>query len=399
MRNASFLVLCSLLAAGLAPPSADAATPADPASGGAVARPRTTGLTISANAATVLYGGSVTLRGSVAPAGVTALVVEHFAGSAWTTSGSITSAADGTWTLAVKPEAASRYRVRTADSSTTSTELAIAVAPRITVVRQRPGRTFVGAPFAARVQPAAYAGRITFAVRYAGRVRGTLTVKPRNGRIAGMLPAPGLGRMPVTATAQATSEFASARMRFTTTASARALGAGSHGGDVRALLRRLRELRFHTPGTTSRFDDRVGDVVLAFRKAQRMRRVKHVDRATWHMLAVASPMRPRHTTRGTHLEVDKTRQILMLVKRGKVQGTIHVSTGATGNTPEGRWRIYQRGGSHLYRFMAFVGNFGIHGYVPVPAHPASHGCVREPNWAAGWTWRHTKLGDRVYVYR
>ena len=47
----------------------------------------------------------------------------------------------------------------------------------------------------------------------------------------------------------------------------------------------------------------------------------------------------RYTGHGLHIEIDKTRQILMLVRDGKVTGTLHVSTGATGNTPVGHWSV------------------------------------------------------------
>ena len=61
----------------------------------------------------------------------------------------------------------------------------------------------------------------------------------------------------------------------------------------------------------------------------------------------------------------------LVVRDGEVLGTLHVSTGATGNTPVGHFHVYSKGGSFLYKFMAFLGNFGIHGYVPVPAVPAA----------------------------
>ncbi len=110
--------------------------------------------------------------------------------------------------------------------------------------------------------------------------------------------------------------------------------------------------------------------------------------------------------KGLHIEVDKTRQILQLVRDGKVTGTLHVSTGATGNTPVGRWNVLWKapfthtwlGPAILYRTMTFHGGFAIHGFSPVPAYPASHGCVREPMWAANWTYDQTPVGTPVDVY-
>ena len=110
--------------------------------------------------------------------------------------------------------------------------------------------------------------------------------------------------------------------------------------------------------------------------------------------------------RDTHLEVDKTRQILMVVRNGQVTGVIPVSTGATGNTPVGHWRVLWKapatstwlGSAILYRTLTFHGGFAIHGYPSVPAYPASHGCVREPIWAADWTYTQTPVGESVYVF-
>jgi lipoprotein-anchoring transpeptidase ErfK/SrfK len=94
------------------------------------------------------------------------------------------------------------------------------------------------------------------------------------------------------------------------------------------------------------------------------------------------------------------------VRNGTVTGTLHVSTGATGNTPVGRWDVLWKapsthtwlGPAILYRTMTFHGGFAIHGFSPVPAYPASHGCVREPIWAANWTYEQTPVGTAVDVY-
>jgi lipoprotein-anchoring transpeptidase ErfK/SrfK len=49
--------------------------------------------------------------------------------------------------------------------------------------------------------------------------------------------------------------------------------------------------------------------------------------------------------------------------------------------------------------MGFYGNYAIHGYWSVPPYPASHGCVREPVWVAGWIFYRSFIGERVYIYR
>ena len=45
---------------------------------------------------------------------------------------------------------------------------------------------------------------------------------------------------------------------------------------------------------------------------------------------------------GDHIEVDKTRQVLFVVQDGQVTLVVAVSTGATGNTPLGRFHVYSK---------------------------------------------------------
>ena len=84
-----------------------------------------------------------------------------------------------------------------------------------------------------------------------------------------------------------------------------------------------------------------------------------------------------------------------------------VSTGATGNTPEGSFTIRTKYpsttsgyGGVLFRTMGFYADFAIHGYSPVPPYPASHGCVRVPDPAIDWLWSSdlAPLGTTVVVY-
>ena len=81
---------------------------------------------------------------------------------------------------------------------------------------------------------------------------------------------------------------------------------------------------------------------------------------------------------------------------------VHVLTGATGNTPIGRWRVYSKvpgflpGGMFYSSF--FIGAFAIHGYPSVPPYPASHGCVRTPMWIAPTLFAANDYGETVYIY-
>jgi hypothetical protein len=190
--------------------------------------------------------------------------------------------------------------------------------------------------------------------------------------------------------------------------SARPIAYGSSGKEVRALLRRLAELRYRVPAETEVFGAELLDAVLAFQKANDLARDGYVGEEVWRRLGRARTPKPRHAKPARHIEVDKTRQILLVVRHGEVRAVIPVSTGATGNTPEGAFRIRWKalatttwlGPAILYRTMTFLGNeFAIHGFPSVPAYPASHGCVRIPIWVADWLYQRTPVGERIFIYR
>jgi lipoprotein-anchoring transpeptidase ErfK/SrfK len=164
-----------------------------------------------------------------------------------------------------------------------------------------------------------------------------------------------------------------------------ALRLGSQGAPVRMLERRLAELHYVLRGVNGYFGYDTYEAVLAFQKVHRITRTGRVTAATWRLLSRASVPRAR-IPHGNHIEVDKSRQVMFEVRNGKVVRAVHVSTGATGNTPVGRWRVYLktpgRLPSGMYYSLFFLRGFAIHGYPSVPAWPASHGCVRTPIWFA-----------------
>ena len=104
----------------------------------------------------------------------------------------------------------------------------------------------------------------------------------------------------------------------------------------------------------------------------------------------------------SHIEVSKSRQILLVVHNGETVAYLPVSSGAGGITPVGNYRIRWKapatttwlGSAILYRTMTFRGNnYAIHGFPSVPAYPASHGCVRVPIWIADWLYQQSPVGE------
>jgi hypothetical protein len=179
------------------------------------------------------------------------------------------------------------------------------------------------------------------------------------------------------------------------------LAQGARGPSVRILERRLAQLHYLLRGVDSFYSYDTVDSVLAFQKVNGLARTGRVTPSVWRRLPVAHVPRPRYRF-GHHLEVDKTRQVLFEVDHGRVVRVVHVSTGATGNTPIGRWRIYSKVPGTLPTGMFdsnfFLRGFAIHGYPSVPTYPASHGCVRTPLWAAPILFASSYYRETIYVY-
>jgi lipoprotein-anchoring transpeptidase ErfK/SrfK len=117
------------------------------------------------------------------------------------------------------------------------------------------------------------------------------------------------------------------------------------------------------------------------------------------LLAAKTP-RPRYGG-PDHVEIDKTRQVIFLVRNGEVSLIVATSTGATGNTPLGEWHVYRKVNGFdwvLYYPSYFLRGFAVHGYPDVPPYPASHGCARIPMWIAYTVYRQITYGSVVYVY-
>ena len=177
------------------------------------------------------------------------------------------------------------------------------------------------------------------------------------------------------------------------------LSLGAHGASVRELERRLAELHYAIK-RDGYFGSEDLEAVYAFQKVERLARTGSVDATLWARIVAAHAPFARYG--GDHIEVDKTRQVLFIVRGGKVTLTVATSTGATGNTPLGTWHVYRKVGGFdwvLYYPSYFLRGFAVHGYPDVPPYPASHGCARIPMWIAQTVYAQIGYGSTVYVYQ
>ncbi len=189
---------------------------------------------------------------------------------------------------------------------------------------------------------------------------------------------------------------------------------GAVGPGVRNLQSRLLELGYWGP-VDGRFGPLTTQQVYAFQKVNGLPRDGVLDATEMAVLERAGRPLPRDNARGLTVEVDKRRQVLMVIRDGQVEWVFNTSTGnnrpygrgAVAVTPQGRFtfnrqinglRISPLGA--LFRPKYFVGGFAIHGSPSVPPFPASHGCVRLTNGAINFIWDHNviPLGTPLWIY-
>jgi hypothetical protein len=372
------------------PPSPDAASPAEHV------------LTADLSKGSVEYGDEVTVSGTLTPAAggelVDVKVGDAVAGQATVQSG-------GAYSLTFVPRGGGNVvAVLDAVPGVVSAAKTLSVVPRV-VVTHGTLAPFLITPVVIKVTPASYGGLVVAKVTHKGAVAGTYKARASNGKATLRIPFRGVDRFTLDVTLPAADGLDASTVTGKVSIRAKTLAAGSSGAYVKGMLTALQGLRFRTPGTGTSFTAQVKDSVVAFQKAYGLSRTYVFNTACWRKIDGARLIRPRHASPSTHLEVDKGRQIAMVVKGGKPYGIICVSTGATGNTPEGTFHIQQKHpfttsgfGGILVRTMGFVGNFAMHGYTPVPPYPASHGCVREPIWASYWMYDQSAVGETLYIY-
>jgi peptidoglycan hydrolase-like protein with peptidoglycan-binding domain len=196
------------------------------------------------------------------------------------------------------------------------------------------------------------------------------------------------------------------------------MGPGTSGQAVTDVQNRLISMGYWLPSANGFFDANMQQAVWAFQKANGLPRSGVIDGATQAMFRTA--LRPRsRSTSGSTIEIDKARQILMVVENGAVRYTFNTSTGSdhpytldgtlySAHTPEGMFKIIRQvdGPDHgplgvLWRpkYFTWTG-IAVHGYTSVPPYPASHGCTRVSNDAVNWMWANNILpiGMAVWVY-
>ena len=337
------------------------------------------------------YGDGIVLRGTLAPARA-GVPVQIYRGKTYVTSAR--TRAGGAFRASILVRSPGPYQARYGASR--SAVRTILLRPRLELSLASTAPVGGALELRARLTPAG-AGSLRARV-----LRGSRVVA--GGRGAGALrlklPTSVAGGLRVEVVASARPGFATTRRTAATQIVLPSLGPGSTGPSVLALERRLRELRYALRGVDASYGQDTTEAVLAFQKVHGLPRTGSVEAWLWRRLATATVPEARFGP-GNRIEVDKSRQVLFEIQGGKVVRIVHVSTGATGNTPLGTWQVYRKVPGFdwvLYYPMYFLRGFAIHGYPSVPAYPASHGCVRIPMWIAPVLYAAHAHGATITIY-
>lgn len=180
--------------------------------------------------------------------------------------------------------------------------------------------------------------------------------------------------------------------------------------------RRLTDLGYYVGVIDGLAGPATSSAVMAFQKVNDLPRTGELDAAT--LAALQDPRIPE--LRGSdpnRIEVDLTRQVLYLVQDGQLVRILPVSSGngegytsssgswAYANTPTGTFTVTRKilGERHaalgvLYNPLYFHEGFAVHGSPSVPAHEASHGCVRITITDSLWLNPRVDVGTTVLLY-
>ncbi|HYK28837.1 MAG TPA: L,D-transpeptidase family protein [Streptosporangiaceae bacterium] len=240
---------------------------------------------------------------------------------------------------------------------------------------------------------------------------------------------------PTTTASKATSaKMVSARIVSSRTAAAAAyvpprhpLLVGAHGPAVRSVQQRLANLKYYPGPIDGKYGPDLQEAAWAFREVQGLpmnasRAAQPITRTFEHDLINPRLPHAKFPKRAANrIEINQNIQVLVLYKDSKPTLIIHVSTGGgyhycsksgcgVAITPDGHYKALSFAAGWIkvplgtmYNPVFFIGRaYAIHGDIPVPWYPASHGCVRIWMDVAPWFHKRISIGGAhptpVYVY-
>ncbi|WP_412743606.1 L,D-transpeptidase family protein [Krasilnikovia sp. MM14-A1004] len=238
------------------------------------------------------------------------------------------------------------------------------------------------------------------------------------GTTAAPAPVPSASVAAPTTTAPSTPSPAASVSESTPPKPVGKLRRGDKGPEVVALQQRLTELGYwNGKKADGTFGATTQQAVFALQKTAGLGRDGVVGPKT--AKALERGVRPTARSKTGHvIEIDKKKQLLLVVQDGAVTGILNTSTGSNqtyeykdhtylAHTPSGKFQVSRQidGWRHgplgpLYRPKYFNGGIAVHGAYSIPPYPASHGCARLSIPAMDWLWSSNQLPlkTKVWVY-
>lgn len=198
-------------------------------------------------------------------------------------------------------------------------------------------------------------------------------------------------------------------------ASAGSLESGDHSNLVSHLQIQLTDAGFFRGTIDGVFGPRTAQAVMAFHKHLGLERTFAWQPDDWLHL---ENMEPIPHIGEPAIIADLDRQLIYyhrvsgdvaIIPISSANGEVYRGRGGrptTARTPQGEFRLQRHipalrvsylGG--LWKPWYFYGGYAIHGSSSVPGYPASHGCIRVPNWEADWLSADLSVGMRVSIGR
>lgn len=183
---------------------------------------------------------------------------------------------------------------------------------------------------------------------------------------------------------------------------------GAKGEQVKSLQQRLQGRGYWVGRIDGRYGLTTQQAVMAAQKVNGLPRTGVLDVRTWKAIRKGVMPTPKTKLRGRVIEIDKKRQVLLIVNDRKLSMVVNTSTGARGwTTPSGSWRFTRQINrwhtaplGRLYRPKFFYKGYAVHGSLSIPGYPASHGCARVsvPAMDMLWSKAGIRLKDPVHIY-
>jgi len=184
---------------------------------------------------------------------------------------------------------------------------------------------------------------------------------------------------------------------------------GDKGPRVHELQGHLVDLKMlRSEQADGNYGDATAAAVMAFQKAAGLDRDGITGPKTLQAVqdgAVGAPS-PFSDGNEDRVEVSLSKQLAQIVKGGRVQRVISISSGMPGrDTPTGHFAVYLKNpNAYSKKYDApmplasfFTGDYALHQSASVPGYPASHGCVRVPAAFAGEVYEFAGQGMPVVV--